>query len=100
MSSLRMWPNSGGEVFRYTVGFELLFTFNVSPDLTPIVECFSKIRLLVNEDLVGRSEHHNLKVSVMNAIKNMKTRHVRLLIVRLFSRVNASSRLQKYSMEQ
>jgi transposase len=71
MDNLSCHHYDGGQILEEWlthIGVELLYTPTYSPDLNPIEECFSKIKHLVNEDLVGRFQHHNLKVSVMNAV--------------------------------
>ena len=74
MDNLSCHHYEGGQILEEwfsDIGVELLYTPTFSPDLNPIEECFSKIKHLVNEDLVGQREHHNLKVSVINAVSKI-----------------------------
>ena len=74
MDNLSCHHYEGGQILEEwlrEMGIELLYTPTYSPDLNPIEECFSKIKHLVNEDLVHRDQR-DIKVSVMNAVGNVK----------------------------
>ena len=83
MDKLSCHHYEGGQILeeRFSdISVELLYTFNVFARSNPHQFCFSKIRLLVNDDLVGRSEQ---AAGYKNTQRNNRFEIVVIIVMRI-----------------